>query len=44
MPSANHRLGRNGAVCLAAALLLLTGQRCGLPAQTLLVLLRGHAM
>ena len=30
MPSANHRLGRNGAVCLAAALLLLTGQRCGL--------------
>ena len=30
MPSANHRLGRNGAVCLAAALLLLTGQPCGL--------------
>ncbi len=30
MPSANHRLGRQGAVCLAAALLLLAGQRCGL--------------
>lgn len=30
MPSANRRLGRQGAVCLAAALLLLAGQRWGL--------------